>query len=64
MSGADVSDFNATTSGMTHSGAWRLSRKIGEANAPRSAGFSKMYSAPAACAARNRFAVRRTISLA
>eukprot|EP00965_Chrysotila_dentata_P129628 4285406-Pleurochrysis_carterae.AAC.1 len=64
MSEAEVSDFKAATSGMAQSGAWRLSRKIGDANAPRSAGCSKIYSVPAACAARNKFVVRRTISLA
>eukprot|EP00965_Chrysotila_dentata_P065036 2156288-Pleurochrysis_carterae.AAC.1 len=37
---------------------------MGDAKAPRSAGCSKMYSAPAECAVCNRLAVRRTISLA
>eukprot|EP00965_Chrysotila_dentata_P015831 524413-Pleurochrysis_carterae.AAC.2 len=39
-------------------------QKIGDARAPRSAGCSKMNSAPALCAARSRAVVRRTISLA
>eukprot|EP00965_Chrysotila_dentata_P065807 2180061-Pleurochrysis_carterae.AAC.1 len=51
-------------SGTTHSGAWRAFRKIGDASAPRSAGCSRMYSAPAACATFSRLAVRRTISFA
>eukprot|EP00965_Chrysotila_dentata_P212616 6187141-Pleurochrysis_carterae.AAC.4 len=51
-------------SGVSQRGACRLLRKIGEANAPRSAGCSKANSAPAVCAARSRPAVRRTISLA
>eukprot|EP00965_Chrysotila_dentata_P101006 3336603-Pleurochrysis_carterae.AAC.1 len=41
-----------------------LFQKIGEANAPRSAGCSKTNSAHAVCAARSSAAVRRTISLA
>eukprot|EP00965_Chrysotila_dentata_P060560 2006816-Pleurochrysis_carterae.AAC.4 len=61
---ATVSAFNAMMSGVSQMGACRLCRKIGEASAPRSAGCSKMNSAPAVCAARSRAAVRRTISLA
>eukprot|EP00965_Chrysotila_dentata_P091328 3015370-Pleurochrysis_carterae.AAC.1 len=51
-------------SGIIHIGAWRASRNIGDARTPRSAGCSSMYSAPAACAAFNRLAVRRTIPFA
>eukprot|EP00965_Chrysotila_dentata_P044305 1472960-Pleurochrysis_carterae.AAC.1 len=51
-------------SGITQSGAWRASKKIGEARAPRSAGCSSMYSAPAACAVCNKLAVRLTTSFA
>eukprot|EP00965_Chrysotila_dentata_P252710 6210834-Pleurochrysis_carterae.AAC.2 len=40
-------------------GAWRLCRKIGDARAPRSAGCSKINSAPAVCAARSRAVVHR-----
>eukprot|EP00965_Chrysotila_dentata_P105416 3481488-Pleurochrysis_carterae.AAC.1 len=51
-------------SGITQSGAWRAFRNIGDARAPRSAGCSSMYSAPAAYAACNKLAVRLTISFA
>eukprot|EP00965_Chrysotila_dentata_P253930 6211516-Pleurochrysis_carterae.AAC.2 len=57
---AVVSAFNAMTSGVIQMGACRLCKKIGDARAPRLAGCSKMNSAPAACAARSRVAVRRT----
>eukprot|EP00965_Chrysotila_dentata_P072864 2408584-Pleurochrysis_carterae.AAC.1 len=64
MSVACVSDFKAVISGIVQIGAWRASKKICDARAPRSAGCSSTYSAPAACAALSRLAVRRTISLA
>eukprot|EP00965_Chrysotila_dentata_P151002 4989689-Pleurochrysis_carterae.AAC.3 len=64
MKEAVVSAFNATTSGAIQMGAWRLCKKIGDARASRSAGCSKMNSAPAVCAARSRAVVRRTILLA
>eukprot|EP00965_Chrysotila_dentata_P038304 1273135-Pleurochrysis_carterae.AAC.1 len=51
-------------SGITQTGAWRASRKVGDARAPRSAGCSSMYSTPAVCTVCNRLAVRRTISFA
>eukprot|EP00965_Chrysotila_dentata_P166083 5483638-Pleurochrysis_carterae.AAC.1 len=50
--------------GITQIGAWRASRKIGDARAPRSAGCSSMYAAPAVCAVCKRLVVRRTISFA
>eukprot|EP00965_Chrysotila_dentata_P091933 3034791-Pleurochrysis_carterae.AAC.1 len=51
-------------SGINHTGAWRRCRKIGDESAPRSAGCSRMNSAPAALAERSSIAVRRTSSLA
>eukprot|EP00965_Chrysotila_dentata_P061064 2023157-Pleurochrysis_carterae.AAC.1 len=46
--------LRARTAGTTHSGAWRLCTNIGESTAPRSAGCSRMYSAPVSRAARRR----------
>eukprot|EP00965_Chrysotila_dentata_P181883 6004752-Pleurochrysis_carterae.AAC.1 len=54
----------ATISGIIQMGAWSLCRKIGDLYAPRSAGCSRMYSAPDSLAARRRAAVRRTNLLA
>eukprot|EP00965_Chrysotila_dentata_P263165 6214774-Pleurochrysis_carterae.AAC.7 len=61
---AEVSAFNAIMSGTIHSGAWRSWRNIGDDRAPRSAGCSRMNSAPAACAVLSKLAVRLTISFA
>eukprot|EP00965_Chrysotila_dentata_P043904 1459249-Pleurochrysis_carterae.AAC.1 len=56
--------LSATISGTIHSGAWRLLRKSGDSRAPRSAGCSRMYSAPESRAALSSAAVRRTSSFA
>eukprot|EP00965_Chrysotila_dentata_P164162 5420198-Pleurochrysis_carterae.AAC.1 len=51
-------------SGNTHTEACAASRKRGERGWPRSAGCSKMYSAPASRATQSNADVRRTSSLA
>eukprot|EP00965_Chrysotila_dentata_P176115 5815408-Pleurochrysis_carterae.AAC.1 len=56
--------LRARTAGTTHSGAWRLCTNIGESTAPRSAGCSRMYSAPVSRAARRRRMVRLMSSFA
>eukprot|EP00965_Chrysotila_dentata_P060225 1996777-Pleurochrysis_carterae.AAC.1 len=56
--------LRARTEGRDHNGACLRCMKIGESTAPRSAGCSRMYSAPASRAARRSRTVRRTSSLA
>eukprot|EP00965_Chrysotila_dentata_P158218 5227021-Pleurochrysis_carterae.AAC.1 len=51
-------------SGSTQMDACAASKKSGDLGCPRSAGCSRMYSAPASRAALSRAAVRRTISFA
>eukprot|EP00965_Chrysotila_dentata_P262111 6214471-Pleurochrysis_carterae.AAC.4 len=51
-------------SGNTQRDACAASRKSGDLGCPRSAGCSRIYSAPASRAAVSKAAVRRTISLA
>eukprot|EP00965_Chrysotila_dentata_P234324 6200100-Pleurochrysis_carterae.AAC.7 len=58
-----VAALRATRSGSIQMCACLRLRKIGDDSAPQSAGCSRMNSAPAEWAARNRLAVRRTISL-
>eukprot|EP00965_Chrysotila_dentata_P165510 5465902-Pleurochrysis_carterae.AAC.1 len=55
---------SAAMSGTIHRGACRLLRKSGDSRAPRSAGCSRMYSAPKSRAALSSAAVRRTSSFA
>eukprot|EP00965_Chrysotila_dentata_P080445 2654178-Pleurochrysis_carterae.AAC.1 len=50
-------------SGVSHTGACRLCRNMGDAKALRSAGCSSTYLAPDSCAARSNDTVRRTNSL-
>eukprot|EP00965_Chrysotila_dentata_P043607 1450042-Pleurochrysis_carterae.AAC.1 len=64
MREASVSERRACISGTIQNGACRLCKKMGDDSAPRSAGCSSMYSAPAEWAARRSWAVRRTISFA
>eukprot|EP00965_Chrysotila_dentata_P007771 253342-Pleurochrysis_carterae.AAC.1 len=56
MREASVSERSACTSGTIQMGACRLCKKMGEDSAPRSAGCSMVYSAPAECAARRSWA--------
>eukprot|EP00965_Chrysotila_dentata_P215846 6189034-Pleurochrysis_carterae.AAC.2 len=51
-------------SGNTQRDACAASKKSGDLGCPRSAGCSRVYSAPASRAALSRVAMRRTISLA
>eukprot|EP00965_Chrysotila_dentata_P218882 6190822-Pleurochrysis_carterae.AAC.3 len=51
-------------SGTSHTGAWLLWTNIGETRISLSAGCSRTYLAPAACAAQSKLAVRRTPSFA
>eukprot|EP00965_Chrysotila_dentata_P037759 1255788-Pleurochrysis_carterae.AAC.1 len=64
MREASVSERSACTSGTIQMRACRLCKNMGEDRAPRSAGCSSMYSAPAECAARRSWVVRRTTSFA
>eukprot|EP00965_Chrysotila_dentata_P168499 5564247-Pleurochrysis_carterae.AAC.2 len=54
----------ALMEGSDHNGACLRCMKMGECKAPRSAGCSSMYSAPASRAARRRRTVRLTSSFA
>eukprot|EP00965_Chrysotila_dentata_P258044 6213078-Pleurochrysis_carterae.AAC.3 len=64
MRSAESVSRSATTSGTSHNGAWRLCKNSGHSKAPRSAGCSRIYSAPESRAARRSEVARLTSSLA